>query len=75
MIGGEGVMYEGGIALRTPRAFEFEGESRRNEILRRVLLEELRSRGLTQFTSDPARSRPSREAILRLIAWFQGVTF
>jgi hypothetical protein len=53
MTGEEGVMYEGGIALRTPRTFEYAGESKRNEILKRILLEELRSRGLTQFASDP----------------------
>lgn len=68
-------MYEGGIALRTPRAFDFEVESKRNEILKRILLEELRSRGLVQFPGDPAVDRPSREAILRLIARLQRVTF
>lgn len=68
-------MYEGGIALRTPRAFEFEVESKRKEILKRILLEELNSRGLRQFSSDPAKDRPSREAILRMIARIQRVTF
>jgi hypothetical protein len=68
-------MYERGIAQRAPRAFEIEAETKQNEILKRILLEELSSRGLMHASSDSAKNHPSRETILRLIAWLRGVKF
>jgi hypothetical protein len=69
----EAGMYESGIIQRTPRAFEYEIENVRNEILTQVLLEELRLIGWSPSSKDPAQGHPSRDTVLRLISWFQGV--